>query len=72
MTGWCQRRLSFRVKGKGFGDFLLRISSASLHALTLLRIMDDGVAAHAMVEAGPLLSREQVEQIWAQLAWIES
>jgi len=51
-----------------------KLSNHDIHYLTdnLLRIIDEEVVAQAEVEAEPILSREELEHIWAQLAWIES
>ncbi len=50
------------------------LSNHDIHYLTdnLLRIIDEGVAAQADAETELLLSREELEHIWAQLAWMES
>jgi hypothetical protein len=49
-----------------------KLSNHDIHYLTdnLLRIMEVGDAEQAEVEAESLLPREEVEHIWAQLAWI--
>jgi hypothetical protein len=51
-----------------------KLSNHDIHYLTdnILRIMELGDAAQSEGEAESLLSREEVEHIWAQLAWIEA